>query len=158
MHLSARTHLLLPSPHTCVSFKLQQIGDLNAGSDHQKGALIFGRVLMPGAQPVAFETSTHLWYKWPGSNDLGIMKQLDATISPPFWRRKWQPTPGSLPGESHGQRNLAGYSPRGHRVRHNWVTEHACTHHLFNIFFLIFIQFLMDTFHLQFFQNICCVV
>jgi len=25
------------------------------------------------------------------------------------WRRKWQPTPVSLPGESHGQRSLAGY-------------------------------------------------
>ena len=29
------------------------------------------------------------------------------------WRRKWQPTPVSLPGESHGQRSLAGYSPWG---------------------------------------------
>ena len=28
-------------------------------------------------------------------------------------RRKWQPTPVFLPGESHGQRNLAGYSPWG---------------------------------------------
>ena len=27
------------------------------------------------------------------------------------WRRKWQPTPVFLPGESHGQRCLAGYSP-----------------------------------------------
>ena len=27
------------------------------------------------------------------------------------WRRTWQPTPVFLPGESHGQRNLAGYSP-----------------------------------------------
>ena len=30
-------------------------------------------------------------------------------------RKKWQPTPVSLPGESHGQRNLADYSPWGHR-------------------------------------------
>ena len=29
------------------------------------------------------------------------------------WRRKWQSTPGFLPGESHGQRSLLGYSPRG---------------------------------------------
>ena len=28
-------------------------------------------------------------------------------------RRKWQPTPVFLPGESYGQRNLAGYSPWG---------------------------------------------
>ena len=31
------------------------------------------------------------------------------------WRRAWQPTPGVLPGESHGQRSLVGYSPWGHR-------------------------------------------
>ena len=29
------------------------------------------------------------------------------------WRRKWQPTPLFLPGKSHGQRSLAGYSPWG---------------------------------------------
>ena len=27
------------------------------------------------------------------------------------WKRKWQPTPVFLPGESHGQRSLAGYGP-----------------------------------------------
>ena len=27
------------------------------------------------------------------------------------WRRKWQATSVFLPGESHGQRSLAGYSP-----------------------------------------------
>ena len=27
-----------------------------------------------------------------------------------FWRRKWQPTPVFLPGESHGRRGLVGYS------------------------------------------------
>ena len=27
------------------------------------------------------------------------------------WRRAWQPTPVFLPGESHGQRSLEGYSP-----------------------------------------------
>ena len=31
------------------------------------------------------------------------------------WRRAWQPTPVFLPGESHGQRSLVGYSPQGHR-------------------------------------------
>ena len=29
------------------------------------------------------------------------------------WRRKWQPTPVFLPGKSHGQRSLVGYSPWG---------------------------------------------
>ena len=31
------------------------------------------------------------------------------------WRRKWQPTPAFLPGKSHGQKSLAGYSTRGHK-------------------------------------------
>ena len=30
------------------------------------------------------------------------------------WRRAWQPTPVFLPGESHGQRSLAGCSPQSH--------------------------------------------
>ena len=29
------------------------------------------------------------------------------------WRRAWQPIPVFLPGESHGQRSLTGYSPCG---------------------------------------------
>ena len=42
------------------------------------------------------------------------------------WRRKWQPTPVFLPGESHGQRSLAAYSPWGlKRVRHDWVHIHT---------------------------------
>ena len=31
------------------------------------------------------------------------------------WRRKWQPVPVFLPGKSHGQRSLAGYSPWRHK-------------------------------------------
>ena len=40
-----------------------------------------------------------------------------------IWRRKWQPTPVFLPGEFHGQRSLAGYSPWGCRVGHD---THTC--------------------------------
>ena len=29
------------------------------------------------------------------------------------WRRAWQATPVFLPGKSHGQRSLTGYSPEG---------------------------------------------
>ena len=29
------------------------------------------------------------------------------------WKRKWQSPPLVLPGKSHGQRSLVGYSPRG---------------------------------------------
>ena len=48
-------------------------------------------------------------------------------------RRKWQPTPVCLPGESHGQRSLLGYSPWGHKESDtNEATwhdnEHVCCH------------------------------
>ena len=32
-----------------------------------------------------------------------------------LWRREWQSTPVFLPGEFHGQRSLAGYSPWGRK-------------------------------------------
>ena len=32
-----------------------------------------------------------------------------------MWRRKWQPIPILLPGESHGERSLVGYSPWGRK-------------------------------------------
>ena len=31
------------------------------------------------------------------------------------WRRAWQPTPVFMPGESHGQRSLVGYTPWGYK-------------------------------------------
>jgi len=31
------------------------------------------------------------------------------------WRGAWKPTPVFLPGKSHGQRSLVGYSPWGHK-------------------------------------------
>ena len=39
------------------------------------------------------------------------------------WSRTWQPTPVSLPGESHGHSSLVGYSPRDHKESD--TTEHS---------------------------------
>ena len=36
---------------------------------------------------------------------------MDNWVRNSPWRRAWQPTPVFLPGELHGQRSLAGYSP-----------------------------------------------
>ena len=37
----------------------------------------------------------------------------------------------SLPGESHGERSPAGYSPESHkRVRHNWVSTTQLDDHI----------------------------
>ena len=43
------------------------------------------------------------------------------------WSRKWKPTPVSLPGESHGQRSLAGYSSWGPRESGRLMHTHAHT-------------------------------
>ena len=40
------------------------------------------------------------------------------------WRRKWPPTPVFLPGELHGQRNLASSSPWGRKKPD--TAEHEC--------------------------------
>ena len=40
---------------------------------------------------------------------------FDPRVGKIPWRRKWQPTPVFLSGKSHGQRNLVGNSPRGHK-------------------------------------------
>ena len=40
------------------------------------------------------------------------------------WSRKWQTAPVFLPGKSHGQRNLAGYSPWGPKSV-TWLNTHS---------------------------------
>ena len=48
-----------------------------------------------------------------------------------FWRKKWQPTPVFLPGKSHGQRSLVGYSSWGRKemeTTERLSTRHTCTH------------------------------
>ena len=40
--------------------------------------------------------------------------RFDPWVGKIPWRRKWRPTPISLPGEFHGQKNLAGCSPWGY--------------------------------------------
>ena len=57
------------------------------------------------------------------------------------WRRKWQPTPIVLPGESYGQRSLVGYSPWGYKGSHMIeVIEHT----YLKYFFQIFVEFCLD--------------
>ena len=46
------------------------------------------------------------------------------------WRRVWQPTLAILPGESHGQRSLVDYSPKGCKESDRTKTaQHKCTEH-----------------------------
>ena len=50
---------------------------------------------------------------------------FDPWVGKTPWRRKWQPTPVFLPGESHGRRSLTGYSPWGRKSetwQNNWTS------------------------------------
>ena len=70
------------------------------------------------------------------------IKNLPAVRRPGFdrwvgkipWRGEWLPILVFLPGESHGQRSLVGYSPWDCRVRHDWAT---------NTFFSLFINWVL---------------
>ena len=66
--------------------------------------------------------------------------RFDLSVGKIPWRRKWQPTPVFLPGESHGGRSLVGYSPWGHKESDmterfhftsglDWVRRHSVTRH-----------------------------
>ena len=56
---------------------------------------------------------------WRLSDEESTCSAEDAGDMKIPWRRARQPTPVLLPGESHGQRGLAGYSPCDlQRVRH----------------------------------------
>ena len=88
-----------------------------------------GRVLTASA---TWETPPDSW-GFPGGSEgkasacnVGDLGSIPGSGRFP-WRRAWQPTPVFLPRESHGWRSLAGYSPRGHRVRHDW-SDWAYTH------------------------------
>ena len=55
--------------------------------------------------------------------------RLDAWVRKIPWRRKWQPTPASLPGKSYGQRSLQATIHKG-RQESGPKTKHACSHGL----------------------------
>ena len=64
--------------------------------------------------------------------------RFDTWVGKIPWRRAWKPTPVFLPGESHGQRRLVGYSPKSHKGSDmTEVTYHACTMLTFCFVFLL---------------------
>ena len=77
------------------------------------------RIFLPPLSTLAWKIP---WAEEPGGlQSMGLLRvgqDWETSISLFIflhWRRKWQPTPVFLPGESHGQKSLVGYSP--------WVTK-----------------------------------
>ena len=55
--------------------------------------------------------------------------RFDLWIRKVAWKRAWQLTPVFLPGESHGQRSLLGYSSWSYKESDiTEATEHTCIH------------------------------
>ena len=54
------------------------------------------------------------------------------------WRRKWQPTPVFLPGKSHGQSSLVGYSPWGSQtIRRDLATKQQYNYGTYTYFIFV---------------------
>ena len=62
------------------------------------------------------------------TGDVRDAGSISPWVGKVLWRRAWQPTPVLLPGESHGQRSLVGYSPWGCKeLEMTEVTYHITT-------------------------------
>ena len=79
--------------------------------------LFCGSAMAPHSSPLAWKIP---WTEEPGGlqsrGSLGVRHDRATSLSLfPFmhWRRKWQPTPVFLPGESQGWESLVGCRPLG---------------------------------------------
>ena len=91
-------------------------------------AAVYG-VAQSWTQLKRLSSSSSLWGFLGGASGKEFTCQckrwgLDPWVGKISWSRNWQPIPVFLPGKSHGQRRLAGYSPWDRRVGHDWATEY----------------------------------
>ena len=57
--------------------------------------------------PILKKAAEQMYIRSYNAGDPGLIHGLGRFP----WKQKWQPTPVFLPGESHGQRSLAGFGP-----------------------------------------------
>ena len=94
----------------------------------------------------------YIYIDFPGGSDRKVSclqcrrPGFDPWVGKILWRRKWQPTPVLLPGKSHGQRSMVGYSPQGRKESD--TTERLHFH--FHIY-IANIQYLLIKIHSSFF-------
>ena len=90
------------------------------GEGHDRGW--DGLMASPTQRTWVWASSRSWW--WTGKpgvlQTMGLQRHVfDPWVGKIHWRRAWQPTPVFLPGESHGQRSLAG----SQSVGYDWVTN-----------------------------------
>ena len=83
------------------------------------GVSIWTPVCEPGTSKVALVVKNGKWHSWDSACHCRRHKRhrFGPWVRKMPWRRAWQPTLEFLPGESHRQRSLAGYSSWGSQSR-----------------------------------------
>ena len=76
--------------------------------------------IIPHVTFAAFSIPYRAWWGFPGGSVGRVCLQcrisrFDSWVGKIPWRKERQPIPVFLPGESHGQRSLVGYSPCGRK-------------------------------------------
>jgi len=100
-----------------------------------------------------------IFHFFPGGWDSKVFLQCGRPRFDPWvrkipWRREWLPTPGFLPGEFHGQRNLVGYSLW---CRKELDTTKQLTHIIFHCVHIFFLDPSSINGHLGFFHILAIV-
>ena len=92
------------------SFSFRYTVKRNANICSEKNSYMNIHLYLCGASQLA------LMVKNPPTNARDIKRRrFNPRVREIPWRRKWQPTPLFLPGESFGQRSVVDYSPWGHK-------------------------------------------
>ena len=84
-------------------------------------SLIFVTHLISGPELGFKQRKVHEILVFHSSTENYFLKVFNRQL----WRRKWQPTPVFLPGKSHGQRKLVGYSSQGAKSQRRLREEQA---------------------------------
>ena len=86
------------------------------------------------------------WFRWWRTCLQWRRLEYNPWVRKIPWRRARQLTPVFLPGESHGQRDLASYGPRGCRESDTTeATEHSAAQHTLYLFFSFWLTSLCMT-------------
>ena len=106
-------------PWTEEPGRLQSMGSLGVGHDCATSLSLFTFIIGEGnGNPLQCSCLENpmdrgAWWATVHGVAQSQTRLSDFTFTFHFhhWRRKWQPTPVFLPGESYGRRSLVGYSP-----------------------------------------------